>query len=126
VSDSKGFQAARAASAEVPKVVALVGRHAAVFTAVGFAFSAGACLSESLRGKKDPVNGFVGGATGGFLIGMQSKRLDYACGAALGCGIGAALLELNGPQHAHNPKRWERAYGLRKTWVDPTASLKPE
>jgi len=113
-SDAKGFQAARAASNELPKVIATVGRSAVLFAAVGVAFAIGDNLSEQVMDKKSPVNGFFGGVCGGALIGLQTRRLDVAAGAALGCGLLSMGLEMNGPKIITNPQMWERRFGLRK------------
>jgi hypothetical protein len=106
ISDTKGFNIARAA--EFPKASAMVGRNAAIFSAVALAFSSADCLSESLRGTKDPINGMVGGMAAGALMGLQTKRFDVMCGAALGCGILSLIAGINGPHFAQQFGRFPK------------------
>ena len=114
VSEGKGFAAARSLSSEFPQVVKLMGRHTAAFGFVAATFAAGDCISESVRHKVDPLNGFVGGALAGALLGIQTKRLDIMCGTALGLGIATAVLDLNGPKIVHDKERMkQKHWGLR-------------
>ena len=115
VSDAKGQAALREASNEMPKVARVVGRSIVLFAAVGFTFALADAISESFTERKTPINGFFAGAAAGSLVGLQTKRLDIAAGAALGGGITSAILEFNGPKLVRNTEGMNvRRFGLRK------------
>jgi len=50
----------------------VMAQHGSTLGGVGLAFAAVDCASESIRGKKDWVNGVLGGVAGGALLGLRS------------------------------------------------------
>lgn len=71
-------------------------QHGSTLGAVGLAFAAVDCASESIRGEKDWVNGVLGGLAGGVLLGLRSgnPRLGVLSMGALAAT--SAVVDMSG------------------------------
>ncbi|WPT17822.1 Outer envelope pore protein 16-3/mitochondrial [Picochlorum sp. SENEW3] len=71
-------------------------QHGSTLGAVGLAFAAVDCASESVRGEKDWVNGVLGGLAGGALLGLRSgnPRLGVLSMGALAAT--SAVVDMSG------------------------------
>ena len=90
VSSKGGFSSLRTSSNEFPQAFKIVGRSASVFALAGLTYTVGKVGVESFRDVDDPINGAVGGALTGFMLGLSKKRLDIA--AASGLVMGGLVL----------------------------------
>jgi Tim17/Tim22/Tim23/Pmp24 family len=50
-------------------------QHGTTLGLVGLAYSTVDCIAESIRGKKDWVNGSLGGLAAGGMIGLRGKKI---------------------------------------------------
>lgn len=53
-------------------------QHGATLGLVGLAYSTVDCIAESIRGKKDWVNGSLGGLAAGGMLGLRGNEKQYA------------------------------------------------
>jgi hypothetical protein len=54
------------------------------------------CVAEKVRGKKDWLNGFLGGGAAGAVLGVRAGRLGTAIGAAAALAAASAAVDASG------------------------------
>mmetsp|Transcript_42902 Transcript_42902/g.97040 ORF Transcript_42902/g.97040 Transcript_42902/m.97040 type:complete len:134 (-) Transcript_42902:189-590(-) len=68
-------------------VASSVGRAALGFSAFLGIYNLVSCNFETIRGRKDPFNNFMGGAAAGALFGLSSKNPRTIAATAIGTGV---------------------------------------
>eukprot|EP00244_Chara_vulgaris_P010373 TRINITY_DN474_c0_g1_i1.p1 TRINITY_DN474_c0_g1~~TRINITY_DN474_c0_g1_i1.p1 ORF type:complete len:157 (-),score=36.54 TRINITY_DN474_c0_g1_i1:583-1053(-) len=74
----------------------VMGSYGATFAAIGGVFAATDCLAERLRGKKDLLNGVIGGMAAGAVIGLRAGSLPYGLGASAAFAAMSAIVDAGG------------------------------
>lgn len=74
----------------------LMGSYGILFGAIGATFTMVDAVSESIRGKKDFVNGVFGGFAAGSILGFRAGRIPVGLGAGAAMAAVSAFMDAGG------------------------------
>ncbi|KAL2628641.1 hypothetical protein R1flu_013327 [Riccia fluitans] len=74
----------------------MMGSYGVLFAAIGGTFTLVDAVSESTRGKKDFVNGVIGGFAAGSILGFRAGRIPVGLGAGAAMAAVSAFMDAGG------------------------------
>eukprot|EP00884_Botryococcus_braunii_P000033 jgi/Botrbrau1/1002/Bobra.114_1s0040.1 len=74
----------------------IMAQYGITCAAVGIGYASVECISEKLRGKKDWVNGVLGGITAGGVLGLRVGRVSRGIAAAVTFATASAVVTATG------------------------------
>eukprot|EP00245_Coleochaete_scutata_P003385 TRINITY_DN14995_c0_g1_i1.p1 TRINITY_DN14995_c0_g1~~TRINITY_DN14995_c0_g1_i1.p1 ORF type:complete len:159 (-),score=41.19 TRINITY_DN14995_c0_g1_i1:468-944(-) len=76
------------------KTARVMGSYGVTFAAIGGVFAAAEATSEALRGKKDFINGAVGGIAAGTILGLRAGSVGVGVAACAAMAAAAVLSDV--------------------------------
>ncbi|KAL3686754.1 hypothetical protein R1sor_013063 [Riccia sorocarpa] len=74
----------------------IMGSYGILFAAIGGTFTFVDAVSETIRGKKDFVNGVIGGFAAGSILGVKAGRVPVGLGAGAAMAAVSAFMDAGG------------------------------
>ncbi|CAL0308469.1 unnamed protein product [Lupinus luteus] len=93
----------------------MMGNHGLTFAAIGGVYIGVEQLVQNFRGKRDFVNGAVGGfVAGATILGYKGRSIKTALSAGSALAFTSSILDFNGQQIKHDSEVEYAAYTTKK------------
>ncbi|KAK7259496.1 hypothetical protein RIF29_25104 [Crotalaria pallida] len=97
------------------RTLKMMGNHGLTYAAIGGVFIGVEQLVQNYRGKRDFVNGAVGGFVTGFtILGYKGRSIKTALAAGSALAFTSSILDLNGQTIKHDAGKEYAAYTTKK------------